>query len=56
LNETIKLFFIEKAREQWKDDYGATSDEAIAVSVDQILEKYAYNTKTSLPIIRFALS
>ena len=57
LDETVKSFFYEAAKEEWKNDYGDTEDDInLHKKQELILSKYTENVNTSAPIIKKALS
>ena len=56
LDEYVKPFFIEKAREKHKKDYGEDDEENKKKKDDYFIENYAFNLKVSRPLIQDALS
>jgi hypothetical protein len=56
LNADLQKLFLEKAKEQWKQDYGYNDGDLERINTEKLLEEYASNYKTSHPIILQALS
>lgn len=56
LDDYVKPFFIERARETHRRNYAETEAEANSRTKEWLIEKYAVNIRTSRPIIQEALS
>ena len=56
LDDYVKPFFLEKAREKHKRDYAEDDEDIKKKSDEVILELYAQNLKVSRPLIQDALS